>query len=50
MLVAEGMATASSLDRTLNKALSYSRQKEPIEIIIEFKCLGFQPKQENKLE
>lgn len=46
MLLAPGIGMAENLETTINRALSYSRQKDKnIQVKIDFNCLGFEPKE-----
>lgn len=46
MLLAPGIGMVNNLETTLNRALSYSRQKNKnIQIKIDFTCLGFEPRE-----
>ena len=47
MLLAPGVCTVDNLETTLNRALSYSRQKDKdVKVKIAFECLGFEPLKE----
>ena len=46
MLLAPGIGMVENLETTINRALSYSRQKNKnIQVKIDFNCLGFEPKE-----